>query len=67
MNGFWKLLYTDYNPPGPSSGKLGPFLGLVYQDLDSTKGVITNILRIAFPPIVGALVAEQSIENKNTW
>ena len=33
INGFWKLRWTNYSPAGPSSGKIGPFVGDVYQDL----------------------------------
>jgi len=72
MNGFWRMDYTDFSPPATSSGKLGPFIGEVYQDLyasnqTSSSGVIKNILRIKFPPIVGALVAKQRIVADDTW
>lgn len=33
MKGIWKLSYTDFSPAAPSSGKLGPFVGDVFQDL----------------------------------
>lgn len=72
MSGFWRMHYTDFSPPATSSGKLGPFIGEVYQDLyptnqTSSSGVIENILRITFPPIVGALVAKQRIVADDTW
>ena len=67
MNGYWKLLYSDFNPPAASSGKLGPFVGSVYQDLNSNAKVIKNILNIKFPAIFGGLIAKQSILNKDTW
>ena len=72
MNGFWRMDYTDFSPPATSSGKLGPFIGEVYQDLygsnqTSTAGIIKNILRIKFPPIIGALVAKQRIVADDTW
>ena len=72
MNGFWRMHYTDFSPPATSSGKLGPLIGEVYQDLyptnqTSSSGVIKNILRITFPPIVGALVAKQRIVADDTW
>jgi len=72
MSGFWRMHYTDFSPPATSSGKLGPFVGEVYQDLyptnqTSSSGVIKNILRITFPPIVGALVAKQRIVADDTW
>ena len=67
MNGFWRMLYTDFTPAAASSGKLGPFVGDVFQDLDSKEGIIKNILKIGFPPVSGALVANMSIYNKKTW
>jgi hypothetical protein len=45
MAGFWRLLYSDFDPPAPSSGKLGPFVGSVYQDLDPKAGVGRNMIR----------------------
>ena len=67
MNGFWRMLYTDFSPPSTSSGKLGPFIGEVYQDLDSNNNIIKNILNLSFPPLTGALIAKQRILNDNTW
>ncbi len=67
MNGFWRLLYSDFNPPATSSGKLGPFVGEVFQDLNSNIGEIRNILRLNFPPIQGGLVARQTIRDPQTW
>ena len=67
MNGYWKLLYTDFDPPAESSGKLGPFVGDVYQDLDSKNLVIRNILNVKFPIISGALTANLNIPDNNTW
>lgn len=67
MNGFWKMLYTDFSPVAASSGKLGPFVGDVYQDLNAERKEIINILNIKFPPIKGALVAKLSIPDKRTW
>lgn len=67
MNGFWRMIYTDYSPSGPSSGQLGPFVGDVFQDLDAPAGRITNILRVDFPPVLGGLVAFQSVQDPVTW
>lgn len=67
MNGYWRLLYTDFDPPAESSGKLGPFVGDVFQDLNSKKLLIKNILKVGFPSIIGALTANLSIPNGNTW
>ena len=69
MNGFWRMTYTDFSPAAPSSGQLGPFVGEVYQDLDSTKQRIANLLKIDLPfiKIEGGLIAKQSIRDANTW
>ena len=49
MEGNWQMLYTDLSPAAPSSGKLGPFTGDVYQSLDPRKGVVKNLLNIDLP------------------
>lgn len=69
MEGNWQMLYTDLSPAAPSSGKLGPFTGDVYQSLDPRKGVVKNLLNIDLPlvKISGGLVAQQSIYDKETW
>lgn len=61
------MVYTDYSPSGPSSGQLGPFVGDVFQDLDSSKGIIKNLLKIEFPPIAGGLIGLQTIKDPSTW
>ena len=45
MAGFWRMLYTDMEP-APSSGKLGPFVGDVFQDLQPEKDRIVNLLKV---------------------
>mmetsp|Transcript_12205 Transcript_12205/g.35060 ORF Transcript_12205/g.35060 Transcript_12205/m.35060 type:complete len:232 (+) Transcript_12205:160-855(+) len=65
MNGFWRMLWTNFRPVAPSSGKLGPFVGDVYQDVDFS-GKARNILSIDFPPIKGELVAEPAVLNDST-
>jgi PAP_fibrillin len=73
VKGLWRMCYTDFEPAAASSGKLGPFIGDVFQDLtvvsisQNKVGEIKNILKIKFPVIEGALVAKQSIRNANTW
>lgn len=72
LDGFWHMLWTNYGPPGPSCGKLGPFVGDVYQDLRLTRpddraaaGVVAlpprrgearNIFKLAFPPVAAELL-----------
>lgn len=46
MNGFWRMLYTDLTPAAASNGKLGPFVGDVFQDLDSNNLQIKNLLKV---------------------
>ena len=45
----------------------GPFIGDVYQNLDSNVGIIKNILKLDFLRVEGSLIAKQSIVNGNTW
>jgi hypothetical protein len=59
------MLWTNFSPVAPSSGKLGPFVGDVYQDVNFS-GKARNILRIDFPPIAGELVASPSVVNDST-
>jgi hypothetical protein len=66
MNGFWRLLWTNFAPAAPSSGKLGPLVGNVYQDLDFNAPFARNILKIDFPPIAGELFANPRIVNDST-
>jgi hypothetical protein len=80
MKGKWKMLYTDFKPASTSSGKLGPFVGDVFQDLsqgvnsknrmirgERQEGTIKNILKIPYPPIYGELAAKQIVRDANTW
>jgi len=67
MNGFWRMLYTDIKPVAASNGKLGIFIGDVFQDLDSNNLQIKNLLQIQFPPIKGALVASLVIPDNTSW
>jgi PAP_fibrillin len=66
MNGFWKMLWTNFSPASPSTGKLGPFIGTVYQDIDLDDSVARNIVKIDIPPIAGELVADVKVANSNT-
>ena len=45
MAGFWRMLYTDMEP-APSSGKLGPFIGDVFQNLCPDENRIYNLLKV---------------------
>ena len=45
----------------------GPFIGDVYQKLDSNLGIIKNILKLNFLGVEGCLVAKQSVLDSSTW
>ena len=66
MAGFWRLLYTTATTGG-NAGRLGPLTGAVYQDLNPDAGIIKNICRVDFPPIIGCLTAKQSRFDSKTW
>ena len=71
LDGFWYMLWTNYAPAGPSSGKLGPFVGNVYQELRmlstaSDSSIARNIFRLGFPPIMGELQASPRIHDERT-
>lgn len=68
MNGFWKMRWTNFSPSAPSSGKLGPFVGDVFQDVNigGSNSKAKNILRIDFPPICGELVANADVVSDST-
>jgi len=66
LQGKWRLLYS--NVPGPSSGKLGPFMADVYQQIDIDARRIYNILELGPDwALRGALEADSEILNNNTW
>ena len=66
INGFWRMLWTNFAPAAPSSGKLGPLVGTVYQNLNLPAGEARNILKVDFPPIAGELFATPQIVNDST-
>jgi len=45
----------------------GPFIGDVYQELDSNVGVVKNILKLDFLRVEGCLIAKQTVLNSNAW
>jgi hypothetical protein len=69
-NGFWRMLWTNYSPAGPSSGKLGPFVGDVFQDLQLSTtdedSIARNLFRLDFPPIMGELTATPRLYDSTT-
>lgn len=67
--GMWKCLYT--NAPGPSGGKLGPFVGRVYQDVNMASKQYANILKVGKkgtePWLTARLVATWEVKDEDTW
>jgi hypothetical protein len=55
LNGIWDLVYTTNE--GSSAGKLGPFIGLVVQDIKVDEKFYTNYVRIGSGSLEGALTA----------
>eukprot|EP00904_Undaria_pinnatifida_P001355 jgi/Undpi1/1121/HiC_scaffold_10.g04583.m1 len=64
--GKWQMLYSTV--PGPSSGRLGPFVGSVFQDIRPAEGRIVNILELG-PSwgVKGALEADVEVLDGNNW
>lgn len=67
--GTWKCLYSD--APGPSGGRLGPFVGRVYQDVDMAAKKYVNILQVGkkgtAPWLSARLVATWEVKDAETW
>lgn len=51
--------------PGPSSGRVGPFVGDVFQDIKPAEGRIANILRLGL--LRGALEADVTVLDDSKW
>lgn len=66
MNGNWKLMYTTTND-GPSSGRLGPFIGRVDQDVDVTNTKYINGVRLGGGIVQGALTATWDNLGPKLW
>jgi len=66
QEGLWTLLYTDL-PPAESSGKIGPFIGAVTQNLEPSRNRIENILTVKSVGIRGVLSAQQAVVDDFTW
>ena len=65
MNGSWNLLYTTNG--GSSSGKLGPFVGTVIQDIDMNSGSYDNIVALGNGIVEGRLTATWNTLESNVW
>lgn len=65
MNGAWDLLYTTNG--GSSSGKLGPFVGTVIQDINMSSESYDNIVALGKGLVEGSLTATWNTIDSNTW
>ncbi|CAN0104171.1 unnamed protein product [Pylaiella littoralis] len=66
LAGRWRMLYSTV--PGPSSGRLGPFTGDVFQDLRPNDKRIINILELGPSwALRGALEADVEVLDGNEW
>lgn len=65
LDGKWKLLYTTNG--GSSSGKLGPFVGSVIQDIDTSAFSYDNIVSLGAGLVEGRLTATWKNIDSNTW
>jgi hypothetical protein len=62
ITGRWRMLYSTV--PGPSSGRLGPFVGKVFQDIRPTEKRIINQLELGPSwAIRGGLEADVQVYN----
>ncbi|KAJ1619132.1 hypothetical protein T492DRAFT_620697 [Pavlovales sp. CCMP2436] len=68
LSGLWRVLYAD--APPPSNGRLGPFRGLAFQDIDVGGGAYVNDLRLgdeAKPWLRALLRANWEALDEVTW
>ncbi|CAM9432560.1 unnamed protein product [Ectocarpus sp. 12 AP-2014] len=66
LAGRWRMLYSTV--PGPSSGRLGPFVGDVFQDIRPDEKRIINILELGPSwALRGALEADVEVLDGNNW
>lgn len=66
LAGKWRLLYSTV--PGPSSGRFGPFVADVFQDLRPDEKIIFNILELGPSwALRGALEAAVEVLDGSTW
>lgn len=63
LDGRWQLLFTTTQ--GNSAGKLGPFVGDVFQDIDTSRGVYVNT--VALPLVEGRLGATWDVTGPSEW
>mmetsp|Transcript_19688 Transcript_19688/g.63287 ORF Transcript_19688/g.63287 Transcript_19688/m.63287 type:complete len:199 (+) Transcript_19688:1071-1667(+) len=63
VSGRWRLAFTTTT--GPSAGKLGPFVGDVYQAIDARSASYVNELK--FPFFDAKLTARFQIRGENEW
>lgn len=65
LNGKWKLVYTTNE--GSSAGKIGPFVGDVYQMIDLNKKFYSNKVSLFNDIFTGVLGATWITKSKALW
>ncbi len=65
IDGAWTLLYTTNG--GSSSGKLGPFVGNVIQDINVSSKSYDNIVALGNGVVEGRLTATWNTLDSNVW
>ena len=65
MTGNWKLLYTTNT--GNSAGKLGPFVGDVFQNVVYSSGKYENIVRLGPGIVEACLGADWDVLGPCKW
>jgi hypothetical protein len=63
LDGLWELIYTDVQ--GQSSGKLGPFIGFVTQEVKVSRDLYKNNVELG--PLKLALSAKWDVLNDASW
>lgn len=65
LQGNWRLIYTTND--GSSAGKLGPFVGVVDQDIDLLNKKYVNYVKLGPNVVEGALTATWENVDKSNW
>jgi hypothetical protein len=65
LDGKWRLIYTTNE--GSSAGKIGPFVGIVTQDIDQKNSLYKNTVQLFKGAVEANLGATWSVNGPNLW